>query len=56
MAKNPTIKQLKKLQSIAQNNIKAWVKYEEDLNDYILAVENKTVPGGQPPPNPPGTH
>lgn len=36
--------------------INEWVFYAEKLNNYIQEVQNNTVPGGDPPPNPPGTH
>lgn len=56
MAKILTIKQLEKLQEKAQKYLKKFIKYQEDLNDYIIGRKANTVPGGQPPPNPPGTH
>jgi hypothetical protein len=55
MPLNPTEKkQLDKLEQDAMQGLKAWVKYCDDLNDYIIGRKTDTVPPGQPPPNPPG--
>lgn len=51
-----TNKQLDKLQSDAIKRLKAEVKYNEEVNDFVVGVRNLTVPPGTPPPNPPGTH
>lgn len=50
-----TKEQLDQMLANAISQAKAWKNYAKEVKDYVVGVQNKTVPPGTPPPKPPGT-